>query len=225
MQDQFPDSDFDDIWGMLFQPEYPRPLLEIPFHAGRYVPIDLRGQNPDSYAGHLERVCSEAGAGVAYGGYLEPRMLYRDFGHFEGSGNPVRNIHLGVDFWAPAGTAVLCPFEGKVHSWSHRAIPGDYGPVILLQHEVAGKPLFSLYGHLSAESLHGLEPGRHFEAGVRLGSLGLPEENGGYEPHLHFQLIRDTGTWQGDYPGVCAKEDLAYFRENCPDPLPFLGYV
>jgi murein DD-endopeptidase MepM/ murein hydrolase activator NlpD len=210
---------------MFHPPEHPRPLLEIPFGPGRYVPLDLRGQDPDSYAGHLVRVCSEAGAEVAYGGYLEPRRLYRDFGHFEGSGSPVRNIHLGVDFWAPAGTEVRCPYPGKVHSFANRSIPGDYGPVILLQHDLEGETLFSLYGHLSVESLDGLQAGRCFEAGERLGSLGRPAENGGYEPHLHFQLIRDLGNWQGDYPGVCAAEELANYRENCPDPLPFLGYI
>lgn len=203
----------------------PRPLLGIPFHPGVYVPLDLRGHSPESYPGHLARLLSETRAEVAYGGYLEPRRLYRDFGHFDGPGSPVRNIHLGVDFWAPAGTGVLCPFPGRVHSFANRSTPGDYGPVIILEHEVEGAPLFSLYGHLSAASLVGLGTGRRFEAGERLGSLGHMHENVGYEPHLHFQLIRDPGTWHGDYPGVCAFEDLAYYRENCPDPLPFLGYT
>lgn len=171
---------------MLFHPEQPRPLLGIAFSRGRYVPLDLRGQPPDAYAGHLARVLSETGAAVAFGGYLEPRMLYRHFGHFEGTGSPVRNIHLGVDFWAPVGTEVHCPYPGKVHSFANRAFPGDYGPVILLEHEVDGTPLYSLYGHLSAASLRGLEKGRRFEAGELLGDLGYRQENGGYEPHLHF---------------------------------------
>lgn len=204
---------------------FPRPLLEIPFRPGLYASIDLRGKGPAAYGGHLARVLSETGAKVAFGGYLEPRTLYSAFGHFDGPGSPVRNIHLGVDFWAPAGTEVRCPCPGKVHSFSNRSIPGDYGPVILLEHEVGGRPLYSLYGHLGTASLCGLKTGRLFEAGERLGYLGVPEENGGYVPHLHFQLIRDPGTWQGDYPGVCGPEDLVYYRENCPDPLPFLGYV
>lgn len=203
----------------------PRPLLAMPFSPARFVPLDLRGQDAASYPGFLERTLSESGASVAYGGYLEPRTLYRVFGHFEGAGHPVRDIHLGTDFWAPAGTAVLCPFRGKVHSWSRRDIPGDYGSVIILEHVFEGARLYSLYGHLSAASLDQLWPGRPYEAGQRLGELGQPAENGGYEPHLHFQLIRDLGAWQGDYPGVCATEELEYYGENCPDPLPFLNYI
>ena len=207
------------------EPIMPCPLLEIPFSRSRYAGLDLRGQHAASYAGHIKRVLTESGASVAYGGYLEPRKLYGSFGHFDGKGGPVRNIHLGVDFWAPAGTAVLCPVPGRVHSWSRRSAPGDYGHVILLEHPMGENTLFSLYGHLSAASLQGLKPQRLFQAGERLGELGPPEENGGYEPHLHFQLIRDPAQWQGDYPGVCAAEELAFYRENCPDPLPFLGYL
>ncbi len=202
----------------------PRPLLDKPFDPKAYVPLDLRGQTAASYTSHLHRVLSEAGAVVAYGGYLEPRKIYQPYNHFDSDSAPVRNIHLGVDFWAPAGTAVLCPLDGTVHSWARRDFPGDYGPVIILEHRLSGAPLYSLYGHLSAASLQGLSPGLRFEAGHPLGELGTFAENGGWEPHLHFQLIRDIGAWQGDYPGVCAPEDLAYYRENCPDPLRFLNY-
>lgn len=206
-------------------PTQPRPLLGIAYDPKAYVPLDLRGQTADTYAGHVQQVLAAPGARVAFGGYLEPRKVYQPYHHFETTGAPVRNIHLGVDFWAPAGTGVLCPVAGKVHSWGQRDFPGDYGAVILLKHRVAGAPLFSLYGHLSAASLQGLSVGQPFEAGQLLGKLGTFAENGGWEPHLHFQLIRDPGNWQGDYPGVCAAEDLDYYRENCPDPLAFLNFT
>lgn len=206
-------------------PAKPRPLLDIPFGPMAYVPLDLQGQTAESYPGHVQQVRAATGARVAYGGYLEPRKIYQPYQHFENTGAPVRNIHLGVDFWAPAGTHVLCPLDGAVHSWANRDFPGDYGGVILLEHDKQGAPLFSLYGHLSAASLQGLRPGLRFKAGQRLGQLGTFAENGGWYPHLHFQLIRDPQHWQGDYPGVCAAEDLAFYRNNCPDPLPFLNYT
>jgi len=51
--------------------------------------------------------------------------------------------------------------------------------------------------------------------------LGKPDENGGWPPHLHFQLIRDMQGFVGDYPGVCAKQDLTFYANNCPDPSAF----
>jgi hypothetical protein len=50
---------------------------------------------------------------------------------------------------------------------------------------------------------------------------GLPTENGGWPPHLHFQLIRDIQHYHGDYPGVCAKRDVDFYACNCPDPASF----
>jgi hypothetical protein len=34
--------------------------------------------------------------------------------------------------------------------------------------------------------------------------------NGDYAPHLHFQIISNIEDYQGDYPGVCSKSDLAF---------------
>lgn len=52
--------------------------------------------------------------------------------------------------------------------------------------------------------------------------VGFPKVNGGYAPHLHFQIIDDLQGNSGDYPGVVAKEDLDLYLQNCPDPNLFL---
>ena len=68
-----------------------------------------------------------------------------------------RTIHLGVDLFAPPGTAVLAPLRASVHAFADNAAPLDYGPVIILQHETDERDaFFTLYGHLSRESLAGL---------------------------------------------------------------------
>ena len=216
---------FIDICDMsLFFTQQPRPLLNPPYQAGIYAPFDLRGVEPNLVSEYLHQCFSKTGASVLFGGYLEKRRLYQKFNHFEHESKPVRNVHLGVDFWTSAGTPVYCPYPGKVHSFDHRTIPGDYGPVIILEHEFGGSRLYTLYGHLSAQSLIGLDAGLMFSEGEKIADLGEPHENGGYAPHLHFQLIRDIGNWSGDYPGVSAHADLEFFRENCPNPLEFLGY-
>ena len=92
-------------------------------------------------------------------------------------------------------------------------------PTIILFHPVLG--IYSLYGHLAIEDLEGLSVGMPIAAGQLLCHLGEPSENGGWPPHLHFQLIRDMQGYSGDYPGVCSPRDLPFYSENCPDPVTF----
>ncbi len=209
------------------------PLLDPGFSLNQYCRVDLSVTNPDlgdalkdprSCQQYLDRHLRQNGSRVAYGGYLERRALYDGFSHFDGGESRRREYHLGLDLWAPAGTSVHAPLRGRLHSWANRTAPGDYGPVLILEHEIGGETVYSLYGHLSAGSLGGLYEGREFLAGERIGGLGAPGENGGYAPHLHFQLIRDLEGHRGDYAGVCSADRLEYYAQNCPDPLVFLDY-
>lgn len=208
-------------------------LLDPGYLLSQYVRVDLSITNPSlgtalQDAGtcqeFLDQHLSMFDKRIAYGGYLERRGLYDGFGHFNPGKSGKREYHLGVDFWAPSGTSVHAPWEGRVHSWANQTAPGDYGPVLLLEHLIEDETLYSLYGHLSAGSLTGLGEGQIIESGQEIGRLGTPKENGGYAPHLHFQLIRDLEGFRGDYPGVGSLERLEFYRQNCPDPLEYLGY-
>jgi murein DD-endopeptidase MepM/ murein hydrolase activator NlpD len=217
--------DFADICNMTSIPQkQPSPLLAPHYDGNNYASLDLRGISEKEHHHHVAEVFQKTGAQVLYGGYLEKRNLYSAFDHFEKSNLPVRNIHLGVDFWAPAGTTVFCPLPGKVHSFVNRNFPGDYGPVIIMEHILRDSKVYTLFGHLSVESLQGLYPGKEFDVGETIATLGAPNENGGYYPHLHFQVIRDLGKWIGDYPGVASEEELDFYKQNCPDPLGFLNF-
>ena len=209
------------------------PVLDPGIPLSAYREVDLSTGNPrlgDALSSatrcgaFLEQFLKEEKGRVAWGGYLERRNLYRGFGHFNQDRAASREYHLGIDFWADAGTGVFAPWEGRVHSFANRTGPGDYGPVILLEHQLEGHKMYSLFGHLAASSLEGLYAGKAFGPGARIGHLGTPQENGGYSPHLHFQLVRDLQGFQGDYPGVCAARDLGFYRENCPDPMELLRY-
>lgn len=151
------------------------------------------------------------------GGYNEHRTLYARSSHFD-SGEEPRRLHLGVDIWGPVGTRVYCPVDGRVHSFRFNNNFGDYGATIILEHDVAGSKLHSLYGHLDLASISGLEEGRFIPKGQPLAHFGAAEENGNWPPHLHFQLILDMEGNRGDYPGVCRFSERARFLENCPDP-------
>ncbi len=148
---------------------------------------------------------------------MEQRNLYSGNVNFE-SQEERRDIHLGIDFWAPAGTTVIVPLKGTVHSFQNNAIKGDYGPTIIMTHSIGRITFHSLYGHLSLESLQELYVGKGFEQGEPLATLGTPDINVHYAPHLHFQLILDLQGKQGDYPGVCRASELPFYQQNCPNP-------
>jgi len=161
-----------------------------------------------------------AGAIAGIGGYLENRSVYKDTELFRGDAE--RSIHIGVDVFMPAGTALYAPLDGEVHSFANRQVFGDYGPVIILRHRLDDFEFYSLYGHLSEASLDGLAEGKAVSAGEKLAEIGARPRNGNWIAHLHFQLIREMRDCRGDYPGVVRPRDLEYYRLNCPDPTPLL---
>lgn len=203
------------------------PVIDASISFREYTPLDLSVENkalegidlsdPDACQEYIDSVLAKNKARVAYGGYLERRNLYNGNEAFL-EGEERRDVHLGVDFWAEAGTAVLAPIDGEVHSFKNNAIKGDYGPTIILRHTIKGVVFQSLYGHLSLESLDGLYEGKPFKKGKVLATLGRPKVNVNYAPHLHFQLILDLQGMQGDYPGVCRVSEKGFYRANCPDP-------
>ena len=162
---------------------------------------------------------------LAAGGYDEERAIYQTSAFGAGvPGVEPRTIHLGFDIFAPAGTPVFVPAAGTVHSFQDNAAHLDYGPTILLEHRLTPElTVWSLYGHLSRDSLAELREGQTFAKGQEIARLGSDAVNGGWLPHLHFQLILDIGQARGDFPGVFRKSERERWRRVCPDPRPFLG--
>lgn len=154
---------------------------------------------------------------VALGRYLEDRAFYREPQFFHG--DEARSVHLGIDVFEHAEAPVHAPFEGKVHSLAYNAKRLDYGATIILEHAMDnGLPFFTLYGHLSRQSLTALAPGDRVSQGEPFCRLGAPTENGGWVPHLHFQVILDMLDFEGDYPGAAFPSELDIWRSLCPDP-------
>lgn len=131
---------------------------------------------------------------------------------------PVRRLHLGVDIWGRLHTHVMAPLDGLVHSFGFHHEPGHYGAVIILVHRLEGQSFYTLYGHLSYGSIMNLREGQYIEQGDVFAEFGMPRDNGGWPPHLHFQIIENMDNWHGDYPGVCAYEERAAWMANSPDP-------
>ncbi len=150
------------------------------------------------------------------GGYLEHRVIYRRSPHY--AGQESRFVHLGFDLWVAAGTPVFAPLKGIVHSFQDNQGFGNYGPTLILNHQMEGISFFSLYGHLSRHSLGHFTPGKIFQAGEKIGAVGNYPENGDWPPHLHFQVMTSMEGRTGDFPGVAAPSQVAYFSTILIDP-------
>jgi len=216
------------MWTALFDKMPPVKVIDESIDYKYYVNLDLSLANRDlalvniddaqAFGRYLNKYLSQHRAKVAYGGYNEKRSLYKRRAIFKNDNSPERDIHIGLDLWSPAGTPVLAALDGKVHSFNYNAGVGNYGPTLLLEHAVEEQVFYTLYGHLSLESISGPAIGQTVKAGEQIGTLGDATVNGDYAPHLHFQLIRNIADYFGDYPGVCNEQQLPFFLDNCPDP-------
>lgn len=178
--------------------------------------IDMK--NPKVFENYIENHLRENNAKVAFGGYNEERNLYNQTHLFNEEQSDERNIHIGMDLWIKAGTPVLAALDGTVYGFDFNAGVGNYGPTIILKHTIENQTFYTLYGHLSLKSIENIEIGTVFKKGQSLATLGDSSVNGGYSPHLHFQIIKNIEDNFSDYPGVCSKKTLDYYLENCPDP-------
>jgi murein DD-endopeptidase MepM/ murein hydrolase activator NlpD len=206
----------------------PTKVIDSSIDFSQYIPLDLsvtnqelmqrKPENATDFEHFISSYLEKNNAEVAFGGYIEGRTLYQRSTIFKNDSIPERNIHIGLDLWTKVDTSVLAPLDGKVHSFKNNIGLGDYGPTIILEHEVEKEKFYTLYGHLSLESIENLSVGTFFNKGDKIGTLGNSEVNGDYAPHVHFQIIRNIETYFGDYPGVCNTNDLNFYIENCPDP-------
>lgn len=197
------------------------------------------------FAGYINRKLEEHRARYGFGGYGEHRTLYARSKHFDqpvqgseakspgqatgsevaripgtpGSGEAEpRRLHLGIDIWGSAGTRVMSPLDGIVHSFAFNNNDSDYGTTIILSHNLEGLGFHTLYGHLSLNSIKNLSEGRNIRKGEVIAEFGMRFENGNWPSHLHFQVIENMSDWKGDYPGVCRFSEKQQWLDNCPDP-------
>lgn len=238
---------FRDACGLTPVPDSARVRQWLEAHAqqiGRVVELDLSGSDvavfdlsvgsldlglledidtTEKLTAVLDNRLREAGAQVGIGRYDEARLVYGSAA-FAGQGEngpERRTVHIGLDVFLPAGSPVLAPLPGIVHSFANHPAALDYGGCIVLEHTVDdGQPLtfHTLYGHLSRASLDGLARGQVIAQGQTFARLGEPGENGGWVPHLHLQIIVDPLGYCGDYPGVARPSDADVWKSLSPDP-------
>lgn len=143
-----------------------------------------------------------------------------------------RDLHVGIDLGGPAGTPVHTFADGTVHSFGINSEDGSYGPTVVIEYELSWPPtpdnanpqrkVWALYGHLSTASLDGLASGQVVKSGACIATMGEKHENGGWEPHVHFQLSLIEPAVP-DLPGVVRRTDRPQALLDYPDPRLVLG--
>ena len=194
--------------------------------------LDL--ENTAQFSEYVFNKIAALGAKIGIGGYMEHRVIYRRSEHFSGgqtfgqTKSEPRCIHLGIDLWAEAETPIYAPFDAVVHSFQNNDAFGDYGPTIILEHNqtfdfTPNKTLYTLYGHLSLDSLNGLFEGKYIKKGEKIAKIGNFPTNGDWPPHLHFQVMTDMMGMKGDFAGVCTLSEKEKYQQICLDPNLILG--
>jgi len=169
----------------------------------------------ESIAAELRR----AGKRVGVGRYAEARAFYATPAFGASGDEEGRTVHLGIDLFVPPGTPVRAPLDGTVHLLANNAARLDYGPLVVLRHDpVPGVSFFTLYGHLSLDTLDGLRIGQRVAAGEAFARVGAPPTNGDWAPHVHVQVVLDLLSLDRDFPGVARASETGLWTALSPDP-------
>ena len=206
----------------------PRPMFDIDLdrtgrillHLQEGAPGMEHAADPQAYWSWLESRFAQEDAGFAIGLYGELRNVYKGEQFATAASPEWRSQHLGQDIFIAAGTPLHAPLPGKVLSVVDNALPFDYGPTVILEHRAGenGPAFWTLYGHLSRETLAMVRQGQAIAAGQQIGFIGDHTVNGGWAPHLHFQIITDRLGQSGEFPGVGQPSLWPVWRAISPDP-------
>lgn len=167
----------------------------------------------------IQSILDEKDIEIGIGGYGEIRPFYTtDAYKVEGNnGSQWRTMHLGMDYWTDEETDVVAAYDGVIISIKNNDLECDYGPTIIVKHQVNDKfHFYTLYGHLNLNSLSIVHVGQSVNAGQKIGELGSCWVNGGWPPHLHFQVMLDLLGNEGDFPGVAYVSQSSTWLSVCP---------
>lgn len=98
--------------------------------------------------------------------------------------------HLGIDWDAPSGSSVGAIADGTVVGLDN--ISGDLGVHVVIEHEINGEIVRSVYAHLLSGSVP-LSVGATVSRGDAVGQVGNTGLSTG--AHLHFAMIDVDGTF------------------------------
>jgi 4-aminobutyrate aminotransferase-like enzyme/Ser/Thr protein kinase RdoA (MazF antagonist) len=189
------------------------------------IAIASAARQPDRAEELWHEIAAKDGIELGIGPWGEDRPVYtaEAFASNLASGQR-RSAHLGLDLFLDAGAHVRTPLPGRVVDIYVSDLPLDYGHAVLLEHNPApGITFFSLWGHLSAETARVRKLGEELQAGDIVGEMGPNTENGGWQPHVHLQLIAYRPARAADVIGAGEPGYRAVWADLFPDAAAFAG--
>jgi len=167
----------------------------------------------------VSQLLGVAGVKIGIGRYNEPRLIYQGEQYLTWA-NEKRTVHLATDIFVESGTPIFSIYDGTIHSFQNNERSLDNGPTIVIEYKTSPDvpSFYVLYSHLARESLDGLSAGQSVRKGEQIATVGDYPENGGWPPHLHFQLIVDMLDQEGDFFGVAPPSTREVWLSICPDP-------
>ena len=173
-----------------------------------------------SHQAYVENLLTESQARYAIGLYGEERACYQAPQFKSDVCHESRSVHLGIDVFLNAYEKLYAPLDGEVISLKYNGEELDYGYTIILEHVVGETEtkFYTLYGHLSKRSLELTKKGDIIKAGQAIGYIGDNTENGGWSPHLHFQIMTHMLSCTSDFYGACEASLWPLWKQICPDP-------
>ena len=170
----------------------------------------------------IDEVMRDADTAFAFGRYAEPRELYSNEDFASDETGESRTIHMGLDLFCATDTPVHAPLDGTVELLGNNDRELDYGPMIVLRHATdTGQIFYTLYGHLSLNTLDSIAQGQEVRAGEQIATVGAPPHNGNWPPHLHMQLVLELMGLDADFPGVAYASKQDYWLTLSPSPAVF----
>ena len=201
------------------------PVAPLDFSAGSTLIASDPAENaPALLDARIQQVLAQHGARIGAGGYDEARLIY----HWpnEPKGREPRTIHIGLDLSLPPGAPLHAPIDGTVHGFENATGYHDYGPLIVLRHVTDGPEpaeFFTLYGHLSEDSLDGLVVGQPIARGREFARIGSAPGNGTWWSHVHMQVITDMLDVPCNVDGAVRASQRRVWKSIFPDPNLILG--
>jgi 4-aminobutyrate aminotransferase-like enzyme/Ser/Thr protein kinase RdoA (MazF antagonist) len=221
--------DAGEFWGAVDLDLRTAPVQVVDLSVSSPLVASAVGSNTVEFSERIFTQIAKTGAMIGIGRYNEARLVYTgdQFQTVSEELPEQRTVHLGIDLFLPPGAPVFAPLAGVIHRFANNTTQHDYGPVIVLEHAVKGSGggrmneslvFYTLYGHLSEESLAGLAVGMPVQRGEQIGSIGNFPQNGDWPPHLHFQIITDLLDQGTDFDGVAPPSQRELWLSLSPDP-------